>query len=177
MMQMTHICITCGFRAPESRFQPKTSSQTRPKPPGDAQTKNVDWTDVARAGSQSGSHPASSKDSSLGSLASRDPHCFARRTSFPAGCSPMTLRPPLGLGSLDLPWSLVLGPWTFPPAARTFVPFVCFCEKCGKSIISPAIIAEVYTLSVFKIATPESPGASRIPYPVSRIQNRTSKIQ
>ena len=42
MMQTNHICITCGFCAPVSRFQPKTSSQARPKPPSDAQSKNVD---------------------------------------------------------------------------------------------------------------------------------------
>ena len=34
-MQMTHICITRGFRVPESQFVRKTSFQTRPNPPGD----------------------------------------------------------------------------------------------------------------------------------------------
>ena len=42
MMQTSHICITRESRVPVSRFQPKTSSQTRPKPPGDAQNQNVD---------------------------------------------------------------------------------------------------------------------------------------
>ena len=42
MMQMSHICITCGSRVPESRFSQRTPSQTRPKPPGDAQNQNVD---------------------------------------------------------------------------------------------------------------------------------------
>ena len=43
MMQMPRVCITRGFRVPESQFDRKTSFQTRPNPPGGAQTKNVDW--------------------------------------------------------------------------------------------------------------------------------------
>ena len=42
MMQMTHICITRGLRVPESLLDQKTSFQTRPTPPGDAQPENVD---------------------------------------------------------------------------------------------------------------------------------------
>ena len=40
MMQITHICITRGFRVPESQFDRKTSFQTRPNPPGGAQPEN-----------------------------------------------------------------------------------------------------------------------------------------
>ena len=42
MMQITHICITRGFRVPESQFDRKTSFQTRLNPPGDALPQNVD---------------------------------------------------------------------------------------------------------------------------------------
>ena len=40
MMQMTHICITRRPCVPESQFDRKTSFQTRPNPPGDAQPEN-----------------------------------------------------------------------------------------------------------------------------------------
>ena len=46
---MTQICIARALCVPESRFCQRTPSQTRPSPPGDAQTRNVDSTLAARA--------------------------------------------------------------------------------------------------------------------------------
>ena len=109
MMQMTHICITRGFRVPESQFDRTTSFQTRPNPPGDAQLENVDaagarlsrgarlpfgTTRVSRV--QSASHrPASSAQASLPPLAQISP-----------------LGPWL-LGAIS--WSFGFSHWSFPP--------------------------------------------------------------
>ena len=57
VMQKNHSCITRSPGVPVSRFQPKISFQTRPNPPGDAQTKNVDSTIGARLSKGARVHP------------------------------------------------------------------------------------------------------------------------
>ena len=176
MMQMSYICITCGSRVPESRFQPKTSSQTRPNPPGDAQTKNVDSLGSIRVPHVRVGVPPTG---SLGRTATPvlcPPPAHLSTPSFPNanGVAPSSL----GLAN-SLPQ--VRGPFPSNPKAG-----------CGRAPLPQSRrsfsrlprsrkarfpeLSTLFPLSFSRRPSPQSPGASRIPHPASRIPHPASRI-
>ena len=156
MMQMTHICVTRSQSAPVSRFDAKTSSQTRPKPPGDAPTEKCrlrpgtrlskglpcPWgpTHVARV--RSASQPGSRTTLS-------PPQTEPRAVRFPDANGLAASSPGLGAIFSATPKG---GRGTFTPNPID-----------PQSPISAPSIAEVYTLSVFKVPAHLGLGAAPIP--------------